>query len=102
MTEGQNLFHQLKTARDSGDFLNKHLQHQKQQSSDLQIFRKLMELLTKETVHSEKLMVEAAKAGADPKRHDPGGRRSGRVGTAPLDDAHDLQGLSSEHRVSGG
>ena len=52
MTEGQNLFHQLKTARDSGDFLNKHLQHQKQQSS-----RKLMELLTKETVHSEKLMV---------------------------------------------
>ena len=72
MTEGQNLFHQLKTARDSGDFLNKHLQHQKQQSSDLQIFRKLMELLTKETVHSEKLMVEAAKAGADPKRHDPG------------------------------
>ena len=39
---------------------------------------------------------------ADPKRHDPGGRRSGTVGTALLDDARDLQGCSSEHRVSGG
>ena len=38
---------------------------------------------------------------ADPKRHDPGGRRSGCVGTALPDDAHDLQGSSSEHRVPG-
>ena len=39
---------------------------------------------------------------ADPKRHDPGRGRSGSIGTALLDDAHDLQGSSSEHRVFGG
>ena len=38
---------------------------------------------------------------ADLKRHDLGGRRSGSIGTAPLDDAHGLQGSSSEHRVPG-
>ena len=39
----------------------------------------------------KKLMVDAAKTGAAiPKRHDLGGRRSGSVGTAPLDHAHDL------------
>ena len=37
-------------------------------------------------------------SNADPQRHDPGGRRSGSVGKALLDDAHDLQGSSSEHR----
>ena len=36
---------------------------------------------------------------ADAKRHDPGGRRTGSIGAALLDDAHDLQGRSSEHRV---
>ena len=33
------------------------------------------------------------------KRHEPGRRRSGSVGTTPLDDADDLQGSSSAHRV---
>ena len=51
----------------------------------------------------QKLMTEAAKATTlIPVRHDPGRRRSGSVGAALLDDAHDLQGSSSEHRVSGG
>ena len=35
----------------------------------------------------------------DPERYDPGGRRSGGIGTALLNVAHDLQGRSSEHRV---
>ena len=41
-------------------------------------------------------------SNADPKRHDLGGRRSGSVGTAVLDDVHDLQGSTAEHRVCGG
>ena len=38
----------------------------------------------------------------DPKRHDLGRERPGSVGAPLLDDAHDTQGRSSEHRVSGG
>ena len=38
---------------------------------------------------------------ADSKRPDPRGRRSGSISTALLDDVHDLQGSSSEHRVLG-
>ena len=39
------------SVEDNRDFLKKQLQHQKQQFSDFQIFRKLMDLLTKETLH---------------------------------------------------
>ena len=48
----------------------------------------------------QKLMDDAGEGdSADPpKRHDLGRRRSGSVGTAPLDDAHDLQGCSSQYR----
>ena len=49
----------------------------------------------------QKLMVDAAKGTPIPKRHDPGGIRSGSVGAALLDDAHDLQESSSEHLVPG-
>ena len=50
----------------------------------------------------QKPMGEAAKAAAPiPKCHEPGGTRSGSVGTALLDDAHDLQGCSCEHCVPG-
>ena len=50
----------------------------------------------------QKLMDDVAKAGAPaPKCHDPGGRRSGSVGTALLDVALDLLGCSSQHRVPG-
>ena len=44
----------------------------------------------------QKLIYDAAKAV-----HDLGGRRSGSVGTALLDDAHYLQGCSSQYRVPG-
>ena len=39
--------------------------------------------------------------GTDPERYDPGGRRSGSIGTGLLDVAHDLQGCSSELRIPG-
>ena len=39
------------SVEDNRDFLKKQLQHQKQQFSDFQIFRKLMDLLTKATLH---------------------------------------------------
>ena len=38
---------------------------------------------------------------ADPKRHDPGGKRWGSIGTALDDNAHDLQGSRSAHHVLG-
>ena len=50
----------------------------------------------------QKLMEDAAMAAAAiPNATDPGGRRSGSVGTALLGGSRGLQGCSSQHRVPG-